>query len=116
MKMKTKIMLFTAEVIVFMFLLPLAIISFSPADIGMGLCMILFFAVDPLLSIGIGILAGSEIKRTWWMPILNSLLFPLLFSLAVTEFISELFVYSLIYAGIGVVAMLLTALISRKYR
>ena len=114
MKTITKIIIFASVVIGVTLVLPLVVIMAAPADFGMGFCMLLFFAANPLLSIGVGILAGTEIKKLWWMPVVSAICFAIFFSFVIFEFVVELYVYSVIYALLGATAMALTALILKS--
>ena len=88
-----------------MLLLPLAVINLAPADSGMGFCFLLFFLINPLFFIALGILAGTDFQRLWWIPIVSAILFPLFFALVVQEFVIELFFYSAIYFFAGFLSM-----------
>ncbi len=111
MKLIIKITAFALCVIGFMLVLPLAVIKLSPAHFVTGFIMLLFFAVYPVMSAVLGALAGSDIKKLWWMPIVLALCFPLLFSLALFEMVWALYIYSVIYLLAGVFFMAVTALI-----
>ena len=94
-----------------MFLLPFAVAKLSPEDAGMALCFILFYLVNPVLSIGVGVLSGFEIKKAWYMPIVVALTF-LLSSWIIFDFGELDFVlYSIIYLILSAVSMLITFLI-----
>ena len=114
MKTITKIIIFVSLVLGVTLILPLVVILASPADFGMGFSMLLFFAANPLLSVGVGILAGTEIKKLWWMPLISAICFPLFFSLVILELVLELYIYSVIYFGLGAAAMALTAIILKS--
>ena len=85
---------------------PLLIIHFVKGSAGMGFCFILFLAVDPLASICLGVMAGTEIKKLWWVPSIFALAFSIFFSLAVGGMVWGLFVYSGLYFASGILAML----------
>ena len=81
---------------------------------GMGICLILFFAADPLICVVIGILAGTDLRHLWWMPLAAAAAMPLCFSLCMWEFIPELFIYAMFYLLFSAVSMMITWLICRK--
>ena len=85
-------------------------IKFADGWAVTGLWMFAFFTVNPALVIGLSIMAGTELRRLWWIPIVISVLFPLLFAVAIGEFVWDLYVYSAIYLPIGILAMLGTHL------
>lgn len=116
MKSIIKIIVFFVSLLTFMLIFPAAVIIFSPDDFGMGLFLLLFFIVYPLISALLGGLAGSDIRRLWWMPIVLAAIFPLLFSIVVLQFVWDLYLYSVIYATVGIVFMLITLLILKIMR
>ena len=111
MKLIIKITAFALSVLGFMLVLPLAVIKLSPAHFVTGFIMLLFFAVYPVMSVVLGALAGSDVKKLWWMPVAVALLFQLLFSLAVSEMVWELYIYSVIYLLAGLFFMAVSALV-----
>ena len=108
MTFRKKIVVSVSGIVFVNFLLPLLLVHLAPADWGMGLCIILFFAGIPAASLCWGIAAGSDIKKLWWIPITGAFSFPIFFSLAVWGAVWELFSYSLFYALIGGAAMAVT--------
>lgn len=105
-----KIIITVVSLVVFMMFLPLLAIKFADGWAVTGLWMFAFFTVNPALVIGLSIMAGTELRRLWWIPITISVLFPLLFGVAVGELVWDLYVYSAIYLPIGILAMLGTHL------
>lgn len=105
---KLKIILITIPVV--MLLLPVLALKLGGAIAGMALCFILFFAVNPLAVLCLGILSGTDIRHLFWVPFVSALAFPLGFSVAVGELVTDLFVYAGLYVIIGLVAMGATAL------
>ena len=106
MKTTKKLIICITLILIFMLILPIVAVKFIPGDSGMGVCFLLFFIFDPALCIALGIIAGTSIKKLWWIPLAASLAFPLLFSLAITEMVWDLFLYSVNYLGVGILAML----------
>ena len=74
----------------------------------------LFFAVNPLYSIVIGIFAGRNFKEMWSLPVISSVLFLLgtwiFFDMGERAFL----LYAGIYLIIGIVVMLVSTLISKR--
>ena len=89
-----------------MMFLPWVAIRFADGWAVTGLWMFAFFTVNPALVIGLSIMAGTELRRLWWIPVAISSLFPVLFGVAIGEFVWDLYVYSAIYLPIGILAML----------
>lgn len=99
---------------VIMLLFPLLAVTVVKADAGMAVCFILFYAVNPVYSVVIGIFAGKDIKRLCSLPIISAILFLagtwLLFDMGEIAFI----MYAVIYLIMGMLAMLVSFLINRK--
>lgn len=91
-----------------MFLLPLAVSKFAPANAGMALCFILFFAINPIFSVLVGIYSGLDIKKMWCIPFVLALVFLLsswlLFDMGEPTFI----IYSGVYLIISIITVLIT--------
>jgi hypothetical protein len=79
-----------------MFILPLLTVLFVRSDAGMAVCFILFFAVNPIHSVFVGINSGKNISKLWIMPIITAIIF-LISSWILFEFKEIAFV---IYSGI----------------
>ena len=105
MKLKTKLTIIFATPVLTMLALPLLAIKLFPHDTGMGLFFILFFLVNPLVVLGLSILAGTDIRKLWWTPLFIAVLFPFLFCGAISELVWELYVYSAFYLPIGLATM-----------
>ena len=101
-----KIIITVASLILFMMILPWLAIKFADGWVVTGLWMFAFFTVNPALVIGLSIMAGTELRKLWWIPLAISALFPLLFGAAIGDFVWDLYVYSAIYLPIGLLAML----------
>ena len=95
-------------ILMVMFLLPLTVAKLAPANAGMVLCFILFFAVNPVFSVIEGIYSGLDIKRKWYIPLVVAVVFLLstwsVFDMGETAFI----LYSVVYLLICITAMLIT--------
>lgn len=95
---------------IIMLLLPFLAVTFVQGDNGMAVCFILFYAINPMYALLVGISAGKNIKVNWQQPIICALLFLLGTWLFFT--INE--VAFLIYAGIYLLIGLVTMFISHK--
>ena len=113
MKRLYKIIIFFVLHISLMLLLPFLIVKLAPASAGMGICMILFFAVYPIFSMALGFVATKDMKLLGLLPLVNAICFPLLFSLAMGKMIAELYAYAGIYAFLGYSVLLLTLIIKK---
>ena len=81
---------------------------------AMGLCFLLFFAVNPLFSLICGVFAGRDIKQLWSLPIIVAGFFVagvwIHFEMGEPAFL----LYAGCYLVIGVLAMLIGAWVKRK--
>lgn len=81
---------------------------------GMAVCFILFFAINPVFSAICGIFAGKNIKQLWALPIITAGLFLvgtwLFFDMGETAFL----LYTGCYLIIGIIAMLVSAYLSKR--
>ena len=105
-KVITKIIITVVSLVLFMMVLPWLALEFGDGWAVTGLWMFAFFTVNPALVIALSIMAGTELRKLWWIPLAISALFPLLFGAAIGDLIWELYVYSAIYLPIGLLAML----------
>lgn len=76
--------------------------------------LLLFFAIDPIYSIVLGIFAGKHIKELWSLPVMAAALFLLgtwiSFNLGEGAFV----IYAGIYLIIGMVSMLYSLRLSMR--
>ena len=97
-----------------MFFLPFAVAKLASECAGMALCMILFFVINPIYSVILGVVAGREIKTLWNLPLISAVAFLagtwMFFDIHEPWFIA----YAAAYLCIGVVAMLITNFIKSK--
>lgn len=112
--MKNNFILWFIVSMVIMLILPWLAISFVNGDEGMAVCFTLFFAINPIYSVVMGIFAGKDIKNLWEMPIISAVLFLLgswiFFDMGERAFI----LYAGIYLILGVVTMFMSMIVHRK--
>lgn len=112
--MKNNFILWFIVSIVIMLILPWLAISFINGDAGMAVCFILFFIINPVCSIIMGVFSGKSIKNLWGMPIISAFLFLfgswIFFDRGEKEFI----IYAGIYLILGIVAMLISMIVHKK--
>ena len=116
LKLSLKILASLLNILVCMLILPILLIRFCEPGTGMSVSMLLFFAVNPMNMIFIGLMAGTDIKKLFWIPILASFVFPLFFGVAIGDLVFELYIYSAIYLALGTVAMLAVHFLSKLKR
>jgi len=110
--MKKKLLVSAVLCAVCYLLIPFFAVTFATTS-GMGISFLLFFAADPLICACIGVIAGTDPKHLWWLPIVAALLMPSCFWLCVSEIIPELFVYSIGYLLSGLFCMGVTAFVKK---
>ena len=104
-KTVAKIIIAMVTIVLFMMVLPWMAIQSNDGWAVKGLWMFAFFIVNPALVVCLSVMAGTELRRLWWIPLAVSALFPLLFSAAIGKLVWDLYVYSAIYLPIGLLAM-----------
>ena len=94
--------------------LPWAAVTFAPADAGMAICFILFYAINPIFSILIGAVAASGEENVWVLPCSSATMF--IFGTWIFFDSREMIfiVYGCVYLVIGYGSMLVTKIIKRK--
>lgn len=101
---------------VIMLALPWLAVSFIKGDGGMAVCFILFFAINPIYSVIMGVFAGKNIKRLWGMPVISAVLFLIgswiFFSMGEKAFI----LYAGVYLILGIAAMAVSMIIFRNHK
>lgn len=104
----------TAGAAIVMLLLPYLAVAFAPADAGMAVCFLLFYAVNPVYAIAAGAAAGRCAKCLWGLPVLCAAFF-LLGAWALFTPSEVLFaVYAGVYLALGLAAMLLSRFLARR--
>lgn len=106
-----KILLAVAAILVCMLLLPLLVLHNAQGRDAMGYMVLFFLVLYPVLAVGLGILAGTDPKKRWWLPVASAAIFPPCFWLSIDGVVWELYIYSTIYLGLSVLAAVPTALI-----
>ncbi len=112
--MKNNFMFWLIVSMVMMLFLPFLTNSFVNGDAGMAVCIILFYAVNPIYSLIMGVFAGTNIKKLWPMPIVSAVLFLfgswIFFGTGEGAFI----LYAVIYLILGAGAMVISVILSRN--
>ena len=105
-----------AAILLVMAACPWAAVTFAPGDAGMAICFVLFFGLNSLCSLYVGIWAGMDGKRRWFFPLVNAGVF-LLSAWALFTPEEPAFVwYAAAYLAIGLTAMPITVFVVRGIR
>ena len=112
--MKKNIILWLAVSAVVMLALPWIAVTFVKGDAGMAACFVLFFALNPLYSVILGVFAGKDVKHLWSLPVISAVLFLIgtwiFFDMGETAFV----LYAVVYLALGIVTMLISMIIRKK--
>ena len=96
-----------------MLALPFLTVKLIRSDAALAICLLLFFAVNPLFSAAAGVFSGMDIKKRAALPFVAPVLFIagawLLFDPGETAFL----LYAAIYLVLGYAAALIAALIKK---
>ena len=88
-------------------LLPWLAVTFVKGDDGMMANFLLFFVVNPIASVLLGVFSGGNFRMAWFQPLLFAALFLLgawvFFAVTETAFV----IYAAFYLLLGYVGMLL---------
>ena len=103
-------------ILIVMFAVPWAAVTFAPGDAGMAICFILFFGVNPTVSMFVGIFAGLKPKQRWFLPAVNAAAFQLgawtVFDWGNPDFYG----YTAAYLCVALVSMLAAIIVVRNVR
>ena len=112
MNLKKRIILILSLIILTMLIIPLITVNTVKGGAGMFICLLLFFAVYPVVSVVVGIISAKAVKYLWFTPFLTALSFrAFAFCTYKTAFP---FIYSAFYFIICSLSILVNWLITRK--
>ena len=103
-------------IILVMFAFPWATVTFAPGDAGMAIMFILFFGVNAMESLYVGIFAGMGVKQRWYLPPVNSALFLLGVWTVFDWGNPDFYGYAIAYLALSVLTMLITVVVARNIR
>lgn len=95
---------------------PWAAVTFAPGDAGMAICFVLFFGVNSMCSLYVGIFSGLAIRQRWYLPFLNAAIFLLGTWLIFDWGNPDFYGYAIAYLAIALVAVLTTIIVVRNIR
>ena len=100
-----KAILANCSILLVFLALPIYVEHFCTPAEKEGWCFTMFLMINPISVALLGIFAGSDLKKLWFMPILGSLVFAPFFWLSILEFDSSILIYVPIYFIIAVITM-----------
>ena len=107
-----RIIVILTLITVSMLIIPVITVNTVKADAGMLVALLLFFVVNPAVSVCVGIISGQDFKHFWFTPILIAVLFWVFSS--ITYQTAFPVVYSIIYLVLSFISVLVTWIIVRK--
>lgn len=103
-------------ILIVMFGFPWAAVTFAPGDAAMAVCFVLFFGVNAMESLYVGIFSGLAVKSRWFLPLVNSAAF-LLGAWTVFDWGNPDFQgYAVAYLALSVLTMLITIVVVRNIK
>ena len=103
-------------IVLVMFGLPAAAVTFAPGDAGMAIAFILFFGLNPAESMFAGIYSGLDMKHRWYLPAVNAALFLLGVWTVFDWGNPDFYGFCVAYLAVALVAMLTTVIVVRNIR
>lgn len=89
-------------------------VAFIKSNAALAICFLLFFAIDPLYSVLLGVFAGKKPGELWSLPVISAGLFLLgtwiFFDMGETAFV----LYAAVYLVVGLIAMLISKIMNTK--
>lgn len=111
--MKRAIISLAASAVI-MFLSLWLTVTYVAGNDGLGVLMLLFFALYPLTSVAVGIVGGTKIKSLWYIPLVNAAFYLASSWIFLEAFEVAFLGYAAVYAVIGLAAAGVTALITNR--
>ena len=112
--MKRNIILWMAASAVVMLALPWIAVTFVKGDAGMAACFVLFFALNPLYSVILGVFAGKDVKHLWSLPVISAVLFLIGTWIFLGMGEMAFVLYAVVYLALGIVTMLISMIMRKK--
>lgn len=97
-----------------MLLLPWMAVHFVKGDAGVAVCFLLFFGVNPLFSLAMGVFAGKGRKKRWSLPLVTAALFVAGAWIMFSPYEPAFLLYAAGYLILGLISMGVTCLITGK--
>lgn len=108
--MKIKVIIAISIIIISMLVIPLCFFTYlgiSNVNIGLGGMLSFFILLNPIIAFILGIIAGTDVKKLWWIPLFTAIIFPPLSWIIIKSVEFALYIYSAIYFAISMVTMLI---------
>ncbi len=111
-----RLILCLSIILIFGLLLPVYVELFETPAGKEAWYFTMFLTINPIISALLGFLSGLDIKKLWFIPLLNAIAFPILFWISVLEADLDMFSYLVIYLPVGLCSMAITAFAKRMIK
>ena len=114
MRLKNKLFIILTIMLIFLLIIPLILINLAKPHEFMGVMILLFFIVNPIIAAIINFMIGKDIKKLWWIPILFCIMFLLSYWIMLKEIIWDLMFYAAIYFIIELFFMIISIFVTKN--
>ena len=111
--MKTRTIISTILSLFTMVLLPVLTVTAVLGADAIGLMFLYTMALNPLVSIVIGILSGWDEKIQWYLPLANAIVY-LIASIVIMGFSVSWLLGAIVYFGLGALSAFVTSKIKKR--
>lgn len=111
-----KLRIIISIMILTLLIIPLISLKFIQPYEFMGVIVLLFFIINPIVSMIISSMVGKDINKLWWIPIVFSIGFLFCYWIILKEIILDLTIYALIYLILGILCMFISWIIAKKIK
>ena len=115
-RMKKKMIITFTIMVAVLFILPFILVKIAQPHEVMGVMILLFFGVNPITAAVVNSMIGKDVRKFWWMPGLFASVFLLSYWFVLGEIILDFMFYAVIYLIIGLVFMLGSFLVAKKFK
>lgn len=112
MKIKIFVSLFISAAV--MFLSQFLTVSFIGGNDGLGVTLLLFFVIYPVVSIVFGIISAKEFKKLWFIPVANGVFYLASVWTFLDLFEPAFILYAIVYIAIGLITSLISNAIAKS--
>ena len=113
MKLNTKLTIIITMMLILV-ITPLIVLKLAQPHEFMGITILLFFILNPVLAIFINSIIGKDIDKLWFIPLICSIIFLISYWIILKEIILDLMIYAIMYLITGIIAMFISFFISKK--
>ena len=116
MKFNKKIRIIIVLMLLILFVMPLILVNIIEPHEFMGIMIMLFLGVNPLIAAIVSLLVWKDTKRLWMIPILFCIVFLLSYWIVLKSIIFDLIFYTGIYLIVRLVFMFISLFFDKKIK